>query len=417
MTLAESVVEALRQSPQARVAQAARAAAQVEAEREKPSAHPTLTATASGTVQGPRVLFPRPENTPAVVLPEEAARLYLVIEQPLYRAGLGAAKQRYAAQSAAAELDYRKALADLAQAVRKAYLDVLRAESGVRAAQEGVEAAQQYQRLVQQRIQAGQAKPVDAETVASQVAEAQAGLTQAQGGLTLARLAFNRALGRPLSSSVRLQPVPTLPAIPDSADAAIATAFKNRLEVVLLEQNLRAARAGVSLARVQGQPALSVRGEVAEQTPSAFVHEHYAAAMLELRWPLLDGGKTRLDAREAKAQADRLEALLEDTRQGIALEVTQAWQSMREAHDRIALAQTQRHGAEATAAVAEKAYEVGRGTVLDVQAAQREVRTAHERELQANYDLILAAATFAYAQGIAEQTFDASLSAPGKGTR
>ncbi|HZO91751.1 MAG TPA: TolC family protein [Chthonomonadaceae bacterium] len=417
LTLAESVETALRQSPQARAARFAWEAAQTQADREKPVARPTLNATASGTLQGPRVTFPRPDETEAVVLPERVARLDLTLEQVVYRPGLGAARQRYAAQSYAAALDYRKALADLALSVRKAYLDVLRAESGVRTAQDGLAAAQRYQALVQRQIAAGFAKPVDAETVAAQVAEAQAGVTQAEGGLALARLAFNRALGRPLSTPVSLEPVAALPVVPEAPEAAIAAALRNRLELVSLEQNLVAARAGVSLARVQSQPAWSVRGQMTEQTPSAFVHEHYLAATLEVRWPILDGGKAQLDTREAQAQAQRLEALLEDTRQAIALDVTQAWQKMREAQARMALAQTQVRGAQATATVAEKAYEVGRGTVIEVQSAQREVRAARERELQALYDLHTAAAEFDHAQGAALPGLEAPGPRPARGAR
>ena len=113
----------------------------------------------------------------------------------------------------------------------------------------------------------------------------------------------------------------------------------------------------------------------------------------------LDGGKSRQDSREAKAQTARLQALLEDARQGIALDVTQAWQKMRDAESRMHLAQIQRKGVEATEQVAEKAYEVGRGTVLEVQAAQREVRSARESELGALYDLHTAFADFLYGQG------------------
>jgi outer membrane protein TolC len=399
MTLEQSIAEALRQSPQARAARFARETAQVAAERDRPVARPTVTAVVSGTLQGPRVTFPRPDGTPATVLPEQAGRVDLIVEQPLYRAGKRAAQERYAAQASTVALDYRKSLSDIALVVQKAYLEVLRAESGVRAANEGLAAAQRYQDLVKHRIDAGSAKPVDAETVASQVAEAQAGETQAQGGLELARLSFNRGLGRPLETPVSLSLDLALPTIPASPSAAVAAALQQRTEIASLEQSVRMAHAGVALAKSQSQPALSVRGQVTEQTPSAFLHEHYAAATLELRWPLLDGAKTRLDTQEARAGAQRLEALLEETRQGIALEVIQAWQKMREARARRELAQTRRRGTEATATVAEKAYEVGRGTVLEVQSAQREVRAAREQELRALYDLQTAAADFAYAQG------------------
>ena len=403
----DAVMLAARQSPQARAAKAARDAAQAEADRNKPAARPTLNATASGTAQGPRVTFPRPDYTPATVLPEGAARLDLVLEQTVYRAGIGAARQRYAAQSALVTEDYRKTLSDLAQTVRKVYMDVLRAQSGVRTAQEGLDAALKYQQTVDAQIRAGVARPVDAQTTTSQVADAQAGVEIAQGGVSLAQFAFNKALGRNLNTSVALEALGALPEVPKTPDAAIAIALQNRSELISLELNLQAAKAGVSLARLQAQPTLNARGQFTEQIPTAFQHEHYYGATLELRWTLLDGGKIQQDTREAKAQVERLEALREDARQGIALDVTQAWQKMRDAQRQIALAQTRVASQQAFATVAEKAYEVGRGTILEAQAAQREVRAARDREQQATNDLYSAAIDFAHAQGTDVKEVDA----------
>ena len=399
LSQAEAVMLAVQHSPQAQAAKATRDAAQAQTDRDKPAARPTLTATASGTAQGPRVVFPRPDYTPATVLPEGAARLDLVLEQTVYRAGIGAAKQRYAAQSALVTEDYRKTLSDLALTVRKAIMDVLRAQSGVRTAQDGLDAALRYQQTVDAQIRAGVAKPVDAQTVIAQVAEAQAGVETAQGGLSLAQFAFNKAVGRSISTPVALEPLGALPVVPASPDAAIAYALQNRPELISLELNLQAARAGVSLARLQSQPVVNARGQFTEQTPTAFQHEHYYGATLELRWNLLDGGKVQQDTREATAQVKRLEALREDARQGIMLDVMQAWQKMRDANAQIGLAQIRVTGTQAAATVAETAYTVGRGTALEVQAAQREVRTARREEQQAATQLYSAAIDFAHAQG------------------
>jgi outer membrane protein TolC len=284
-------------------------------------------------------------------------------------------------------------------AVRKAYVDVLKAEAGARAARDGVDAAVRYQELVGRQIAAGVAKPIDATTVESQVAEARTGLAQAEGEAALARYNLNRLLGRTLQGPLMAAEITEAPGVPDSPDAAISRAIRSRPEILLLEQNLGAARAGIALARTQSQPTVNARGQLTEQTPSAFLHEHYYAATLEVRWPLLDGGKARQDTREAQAQAARLQALLEDSRQGVALEVAQAWQKMREAQSRIDLGRTQRQGLERTEMVAEKSYEVGRSTVFEVQAAQREVRNARGREIQSLYDLHSAYADYLYASG------------------
>ncbi len=399
LSIAASVALAL-QSPQAQIARTERDTAYVSADRDRPVARPTLNATASGAVQGPRVLFPRPDGTPTTFLPEEAGRVDLILEQPLYRAGLGAARKRYAAEAVAADQSYNKALSDLALSVRKAYLLVLEAESGVRTAQDGLVAATRYEALVQRQIAAGIAKPVDADTVRAQVVEAQAGLGKAEGGLKQARSNFNYILGRDLDTPFVLEPITSLPEIPNTADAAVGVALRSRPELSLLEQNLRVAQAGVSLARVQTQPALVARGQLTEQTPTALVHEHYAAATLELRWSLLDGGKARQDTREARLQTQRIEAELEHTRQGIALEVRQALQQMQDSRAQIDAARAQQQGLEHTLQVAEKAYESGRGTLLEIRNAQREVRNARERELGALYDLYNALADFDHAQGI-----------------
>jgi outer membrane protein len=382
-----------------RAARAALETSRIQADRDKPVARPTVTAITSGTAQGPRVDFPRPDGQLATVLPEGVGRLDLIVEQPLYRAGLKAARDRYAAQLSAADIEFRKAVADVALSVRKAYIDVLRAGASVTAARDGLDRALRYQQLVERQVAAGTAKPVDAQTVQAQVAEARSGLDQAVGGVKLASYSFNRLLGRALQLPVALADLGAPPAVPPAPDEAIARARRARPEILLLQRSLDAARAGVSLARVQSQPSVNARGQLTEQTPSAFVHEHYYAATLELRWPLADGGKARQDTREAMAQSDRLQALLEDARQGVALETMQAWEKMRQAQSRIELARVQRAGLDATALVAEKSYEVGRSTVLDVQAAQREVRGARAAELNAEYDLHSAYADFLYAQG------------------
>ena len=407
LTQAEAVTLALRQSPQAQVGAAVREVARLQAQRDRPVARPTFNAIVSGTAQGPRKDLP---NSQYVILPEGAARLDLIVEQVIYRGGRGAARQRYQAEDALALEGYRKTLADVAQTARHAYLDVLRAEAGLQTARDGVAQAVRYQALVQKQIKAGVAKPVDATTARAQVAEATAGESQAQSGVDSARRALNLALGRRLNTATALDSPGTLPTVPVAPDEAVAFALQNRSELVTLELNLRLARAGVVLARSQSGPTVTARGQYSEQTPTVLYPEHYYAATLELRLPLFDGGKTRQDTQEAQAQVGRLEAEREQARRGIELEVTQAWQKMRDTAAQIEAAREQRRFREALTVVAEKAYEVGQGTAVAAQAAQSDLRAARQRELQATYDLYAAALDFAHAQGQDIKDADAVIS-------
>ena len=402
LSVSSCIKIALQNGSKIKIAKAEREASRIQADREGPSsaATPTLSAILSGTLQGPRVFYPYPGRNPAEVLPSETARLDIIVEQILYRPGFKAAKGRYQSQLSLADLVFFKAMNDLALSVHKAYLDALRAESGLKISQEGVEAALSFEKLALKQIETGHAKPVDAETVKAQVAEAQTGRTQAEGSLALARLNLNRLMGRPLTNALSLEIISEVVSVPDSPELAIENALKNRVDLLLISEGMKSAKAGISLSQTLMQPILSLRGQLSEATPSAFQHEHYAAATIEIRLPILDGGKSRFDVQEARAQASKLEATLEEATSGIQLEVRQAWLKLKEAQAKIAQSLVQQSGMEATERVAEKAYEVGQGTVIEVRNAQREARLAKERERIARFELLAADAEFRFAQGL-----------------
>jgi len=410
-----AIAEALHTSPMARAARFSRDSALAKSGHDRPSALPTITGTVSGGVQGPRVTYPAPTNGIDTVLPNEIGRVDINLEQPLYHAGGKAAQKRYETELSLAQLDYRKSLSEIAGNIRKLCLDLQRARSGIRIAEAGVVTATSFQQLVEKTIIAGLGKPIDRQSAAAQVAEAQSGLSQAKSGEKLAIMAINQAIGRKIDSALPLQPYvaertererDTIePA--DTLEAALNSAVKQRHEILALEIGIEAAKAGILLARSQTSPSLVARGQLTEQTPSAFVHEHYAAALIELKLPILDGGKARLDKREAEAELNRLQALLEETRSGIALDVRRAWERIQEAHSRIALCLLQRDNMRATLNVAETTYGVGRATSIEVQSARREVTLAEERLLQADFDLLLARFEFNQAAGTAEPAVDA----------
>ena len=379
-----------------------------EQTRTSRTARPTLQAIATGGAQGPRATYPAPRGYPNTVLPEEAGRLDLVLEQPLYHAGGKAARSRFDAHTALVNLDYRKELTAIAATVQRRFLDLYRAETGVSIATEGVDAAGKYRDLVQRLVASGSAKPVmNLQTAESQLAEARSGLTQAEMGEKLAKLAINQVLGRAINTPLNVPIVqPNTVTLPVNSDAGIEQALKNRTEVVELHLEIAAAKAGITLARSQSQPSLVARGQVTEQTPSAFVHEHYASAMLEIRLPILDNGRTNLDAREAEAQTKRLEALLEQANSGVSADVVRAFTRIQDAVSRERTTQAQITSVTATEGVTETAYSVGRATVFEVQAAYREVRLAKDKHANSVVDLLSAIDEFVQAQGIVPAYID-----------
>jgi outer membrane protein TolC len=405
---------AVRESATAQAARFSRDAAQARTEHDKPTARPLVNVIASSSVQGNRLVFPRPNDTPATFVPDSYSHVDLTFEQTLYRPGLRDAKGRYLALSRMVDWDYRKEMLALCLATEKAYYTFFQAQAGVRAAKEGAEAAESYEALVLKQIEAGQAKPVDAQTVRTLRTEAQAGLRKAENGVTLALLNMQRLLGR-VSAEAPVFVPPSEPALlPETPDAAIALALANRPELQTLAQSIVAAKAGVSLAKTQTSPSLSLRGQITQQTATALMPSTFMAATLEVRIPLSDGGKTRLDTQEAQAQAKRLESLLREAQEGVALEVRQALLKAREAQDQIEVQEAQRTNAEALARVATKAYEVGMGSATAMVEALRQERIAREKVIVAQFDYRLAILEFQYGQGVPSLSWDRLLPAPAK---
>ncbi len=399
LTLEESVALAKLHSPAAASVRSTRDAALISAERDRPSSSPTLNLIAGGSQQGTRVTFPRPDGSAATVLPEQTGRVSLIFEQPLYHAGLKQASSRFAVEQQLPGLEYQRDIAALVLSVKKAYIDFLRTESGVQIASKQVDGASQYHLLALKQIDAGLAKPVDAETSNASLLEAKAGLVLARDSLQSASLNFNRLLGRELETKVELVPFSGLPAISTSPREAVAAAMHDRPEIISTQKNLDSAKAGLQLAKLGSTPSLHFRGELTRQTDTALLPANHYAATIEMRWPLLDAGKTRQDTREAQAGIVRLEAALEEAKQNIAMEVTRAWVHLRSTFERYDLIRQQTGGAAATEIVAEKAYEVGRGTFLELQSANRQVQLAKESENQALYEVWEAKIEFDSASG------------------
>jgi outer membrane protein TolC len=399
LSVDDAVRLARTNSPKLRAARFEAQAAQTETDREKPVARPTVTAQAIGTLQGPRVTFPRDGEGDATVLPERFGRVELMVEQVLYRPGLGAARERYAAQTRANVWDYRRTENDVIQEVRRAYFNLLTAQTMAEVARGGVETARKHLDLVKLMLEAGQSSERDEKAADADLAEAEQGAIKAENGVALARADLNRLMGRDLASSLTTSSQRTLEAVPDGPEAGIALALARRPEIRQLEENLRAARAGVSLARTQAQPSLSARATAARQTPSAFTNDNYYAAGLVITWNLLDAGKTRADVQEARARVGQLEALLEETKLGIRLEVEKAWRDMREARARIAAAVRQVAAAQAALDVSELRYQQRAATQLEVSGAIFSVTKALANQAQAVFDLNIAAADYAHATG------------------
>ncbi len=367
--LSECIAIAVKQSPQIRAYNAELNAALISAESDRPVARPVVNLIASGGIQGPGSKLDVPGMTENVTVPQTSGRVGIRLDQPLYRAGLGAARSRYIAIREAATANWNEEISAFDLSVAEAYNNVIKAQWGMVRATRGLAEAQQFHQVVAQQIAAGFGKPVDIGDADTAVAEAQAGVQRAKDGLLLARYNLNNLMGRPFNTAITCEIPASLVTTFGSTDECIQSALKVRPELVILRARLKEATAGRALATAQSMPQLSLRAEADEQTPTALQREHYAAVMLHFKWPLLDGGQSRRDTEAAQQQIVRLQSLLTTAVNGITLDVLHRKQQLDEAKGNLRAAIVARDSAEAQERVAMVSYEVGKGSAMDLQKA------------------------------------------------
>ncbi len=358
---------AMKQSPQTKAYSAELEAALIGAESDKPIALPKVYLIASGGIQGPGSKLDVPGMVENVTVPQTSGRVGIRLDQPLYRAGLSAARSRYLALRSVATANWQEEMSALALSVITDYNSLLQAQAGVAQAERGLGEAQQFLLLVKQQIAAGLGKPVDVGAANSAVAEAQAGLQRAKDGVLLARYNLNRQIGRPFSSPISGELTDVSAADPFSTEQFVALALKQRPELALLRARIKEAAAGRTLASDQSMPQLSLRVEADEQTPTALQREHYAAVMVHFKWPLLDRGKAHRDAQVAALQVIRLKSLLSNAETGIELDVIHQSQLLDECRANLHSAVVSKDAAAAEERVAVVSYQVGKGSAMDLQ--------------------------------------------------
>jgi outer membrane protein len=399
ITIEDSVKVALANSPKLRAARMEQQAARAQNGREKPVARPNVTAEVRGTLQGPKVTYPQAGGRIGTVLPEQYGQAALTIDQLIFRPGAGAAGQRYSAMNQAAHWNYLKAENDLILDVRKAYINLVARQALADVALHGVKMASAQLEQTKLMMAAGNAMERDVKASDSDLAEAEQGVLRAENGVGLARANLNRLLGRKPEDAVQIVAVPGALIVPAYTDSGIELALKRRPEIRILEEQLRSARAGAILAGTQDKPSLSAQAIGLSQTPSAFVRSEYFAASLILRWNPFDTGKSHADVGEARARVGQLEAILEDAKLGIRLEVEKALNDMKDAEARIKASERQVAAAEAAADVSRLRFQVRQALQLEVSGALFNVTKARSNRAQAQFDLHLAVAEFAHATG------------------
>ncbi|GAB4240465.1 MAG: efflux RND transporter permease subunit [Deltaproteobacteria bacterium] len=327
----------------------------------------------------------------------------LGVSQPLYSSGVVSAGIRAAGKGLSTADDALRIARDaVLRDVFTAFHDVLLGKELQRIAREDREQKARHLDEARRKLAAGTA--TDYDVLAAEVALQNAGpeVVRTENLVRISRERLRFLLGRDGREVDVKGDLSIGVGEPPDLDRALGTAASRRPELSDLRHRREVAQELLAIARAGNRPRLDLRGALGRQQVdygAADIGGNTWSAGLFATWPLFDGFRTR--GRVAQAGSDLRTLRIEEARllDAIALEVRDAVNAVREAGEIVtALAGTVAQ-AERLVALAEKGYEFGVKTRLEVEDAQLNRTRALGNLVRARRDYLVAGAALRHATG------------------
>ena len=273
-------------------------------------------------------------------------------------------------------------------AVKQAYFGVLQGEAFRDVSQEALNAVEEHLKIARLHYEAGTVPHLDVLRAEVAVADARQRLVTATNAVDLAKAALNNVLGVDVNQPVEVEPPPGFPPLKLDLADLLAEAERCRLDLQVMDLRTEMARRGVRLARQGRLPRMALTGSYdwMEET-SEFGPENLTwAVTLGVALPLFDGGGTSARIAQARSDVRSAETGREQLRQGIALEVRQAYLSLQEAQARLQATAKSVEEAREVLRLAHARYDTGVGTSVEVTDAVTAMTGGRSNYVNAVYD-------------------------------
>jgi TolC family type I secretion outer membrane protein len=320
----------------------------------------------------------------------------LSLSQPLFVAALFPGYKIAQNSADLAKEELRKAAIDTYYNVTQAYFGVLKAEKFLKLSEQSREMAQSHLNQVNLMYKVGTVTRADILRTRMQLANSETAVIRARNILEIAKDAFNNVLGRKMGEKVEVAEETSL-AISNLADydALLATALKERPDWKEFNLAKNIAGENVSVAKSAYYPTVLLTGSTGNRVTeySSYKTDVNSWAITGVAsWTLFDGLGIQNRVAEAAANFEAQQATEEQVKSGIALEVREAYLSLKSGAETIESAKKAVESAEENYNVSELRYNSGVGTNLEVIDAQVALTQARVNYYQVIFDLEVAKA-------------------------
>jgi outer membrane protein TolC len=403
-TLDEAWVTALAEHRLIAAAEAQRESAEYALDRAKAEHLPRVDVTSAYTQldAAPRFAF-GDFASPKLFSSDNVLVANAQVTLPLYTGGQIASGIDAASSFAEASRHQQaQVIQDIKLGTAERFIDVLRAESRVVVADSNVTTLESQVQDARAQYELGSVPKNDYLAATVSLANAKQRQLQARNQLELARAAYNRYLGRPMTAEVVLDSALRSGAIvadSERVEALVDRAVRDRHELSALALEADSLRAQSRAERAAQRPRIALTGGFQRLENQVLDDDEFWSVGVAVQWSPFDSGRIRSQAASLDRQARAVSYQRADLESLIALEVRQAWLNREEAAARQQVADAAVAQAVENLRVVRDRYKAGAGTNTEVLDAESLRALSLSNRDNARFDLAIARLRLARAVG------------------
>ena len=230
-----------------------------------------------------------------------------------------------------AQVNLRLVRLDIAEAVKVAYLDYLRAMKGVLVGRQGVELLEDQLRISKDFYDVGIVPITNVLKTEVDLANSRQRLLEVENQVAVTRASLNRLLGLPLDRPLKVKDILQYRKVSITYQMARNIALAERPEIKALALQLKQADQSIKAAGADFYPQVNLRGSFNKQSDSpemndSLFYDPYGwAVTATVDWTFWEWGRTKYKVSAEKANKKRIEAVRRETEDKIDLDVKQAY--------------------------------------------------------------------------------------------
>lgn len=326
----------------------------------------------------------------------------LSLQVPVYNGGKVRAGRKMAGHAAeAAKLERDRKRQEVRMNVVEAYMGSLLAQEGLIVADEAYKTAQAHVKMAADHLDAGTVVKSDLLSAEVRLAQIEEMKLETENMVQLSRASLFHAMGVSQDMDVVLDAKPLM--FRDESfvlDEIIKNAKYGRAELKMLMEYGLAGKEAVAVAKAGKKPSLNLMVQYDMDGQDALDKDGeswFAGAVVTMN--IYDGGRTRNAADQAISGRNETNMKKEELRQGIELQVRQAFLDIMTAKRRIAVTSKAVEQAQESLRIVENRYENGLTTIVEVLKSETELTEANLRQVTALHDYAVGFEKLQFAAG------------------